>query len=195
MNRYNAIILAAGQGKRYGQPKQFELLKGKEIWRWSHETIKPFVSKIIVVGVDIPGGKSRKESLEAGLNLVDSKYVIVHDSARPLVKSSDIEKIIKELESGVQSATFFMPLSNTILTKDKENISYLDRNKLFSIATPQAFETKILKKAHEIDKNIYLDDCSVVHSALRINPKLIKGGLNLYKLTYKEELKFLETMC
>ena len=57
MNKVSAIIVAAGEGKRFGAAKPFALLKGKTILDWSvekfeeHEAID---SIILVLGRDRP---------------------------------------------------------------------------------------------------------------------------------------------
>ena len=195
MHEFSAIILAAGRGKRYGKQKQFELLNCKEVWRWSYETIMPEVAEVFVVGIDFVGGKTRMESVKIGLNHVKTKYVLIHDASRPLVKASDISSIKRALMLGSKSVSLCMPVSNTIVCKDRQ-VHYLDRNKLSAIATPQGFVTDILKSAYNKNTHEELsDDCSVVQKNLGIDPYLIESGLHLHKLTYPEDLKFLEAIC
>ena len=65
-----AIILAGGQGTRYQKRKQFELLNGIEMWKHVYQKALKVVEKdkIVVVGVDVEGGKTRSESVKMGLN-------------------------------------------------------------------------------------------------------------------------------
>ena len=89
MSRCAAIVVAAGSGSRSGLsiPKQFALLGGKPVLRWSVETLRrhPNVERIVVVvspgqknlasqaleGIArvefVTGGSERTESVRAGL--------------------------------------------------------------------------------------------------------------------------------
>ena len=65
-----AIILAGGQGTRYQKRKQFELLDGIELWKHVYQkTIKTIEkNRVVVIGVEVDGGKTRSESVQIGLN-------------------------------------------------------------------------------------------------------------------------------
>ena len=60
-----AIILAGGNGERFQGKKQFYVINGKPLWRHVYDKIQTVLenNNIVVVGVDIPGGKSRTESV------------------------------------------------------------------------------------------------------------------------------------
>ena len=85
---FDAIIVAAGSGSRAGGPKQWLLLGGKPVARWSVEAMVAAGARTIVVVVDqqhldsadrfeglpgvfiAPGGATRALSVAAGLNSI-----------------------------------------------------------------------------------------------------------------------------
>jgi len=191
----SAIIVAGGKGQRYGKQKQFELLLGKEVWRWSYETFSAIVDQVIVAGIDCPSGETRRETVENGLKLASGNYILIHDSARPLISQTEIMELITFLtEKGVKSATMIMPLVNTIVDTSNGKVEYLNRENLRAIATPQGFEAEIIKKAHASasSEDVAYDDCQLVEKYLGIEPQFVMGSQKLHKLTYPEDLKLLE---
>ena len=63
-----AVILAGGQGTRYQKQKQFELLNGVELWKHVYQKALKVIRQenVVVVGVDIEGGKTRGEPERSG---------------------------------------------------------------------------------------------------------------------------------
>ncbi|XVF75107.1 hypothetical protein PTKIN_Ptkin13bG0161400 [Pterospermum kingtungense] len=117
----SVILLAGGKGKRMGasMPKQYLPLLGQPIALFSLYTFSHMieVKEIVVVcdpsykdifeeteekiNVDLKfalPGKERQDSVYSGLQEVDlnSELVCIHDSARPLVTSEDVEKVLKD---------------------------------------------------------------------------------------------------
>jgi len=51
MTKFSGIILAAGNGIRFGEKKQFIQLKGKPIWQWNNiKTIEDFEGGVYKLG-------------------------------------------------------------------------------------------------------------------------------------------------
>lgn len=184
---FGAIILAAGSGSRFGTKKQFEKIDGKELWKTVYDKAVQFVdsTNIVVVGVDIAGGKSRNESLYFGLKKLpkDIDKVIVLEAARPLVR---IDQIIEILKINLPSITFVRPLVNTIVSK---NYNYLNRDEYLEILTPQVFDYKLLVKALETYNYInYTDETRVMYEQYNIQPFFLTGDEYLNKVTYELDL-------
>jgi len=176
--RVEAIIVAAGKGKRFGkaQPKQFCPLKGKPIVCW---TIAPFercqlIDKIILI---VPrgmreyvrgkilfsleykkiktiaeGGKERTDSVFEGLKNVDEKtdIVLIHDGVRPLISTHLIEKVIKETEKyGAVSPA--IPVKETLkeVNEDELVVRTLERSKIRLIQTPQGFKKDLIFQVYK----------------------------------------------
>lgn len=209
------IIVAAGQGKRFGGLKQFALIKNKPLIFYS---IRPFelcssVSGYVVVtnesklgmvktllqryrfkkllGV-VAGGKERMDSVEHGLlNLPEKGYVAIHDGARPLLKS---EMLIQGFQTcrRYPAVAFGVPINDTIKKVNPSNqiIQTIDRSGLVAIQTPQFFRLDIIRRAYANAraKNLTAtDDCALVEH-LNIAPRLLPGSPLNIKVTTKEDL-------
>jgi 2-C-methyl-D-erythritol 4-phosphate cytidylyltransferase len=188
-----AIILAGGQGTRYQKRKQFELLNGIEMWKHVYQKALKVVEKdkIVVVGVDVEGGKTRSESVKMGLNFLSQKCdrVIILEAARPLVTVEQIEKLINTNDASI---TFALPLVNTIIGRDG---TYFNRNDFYDLLTPQAFDYKLLKNAYDTDKyRDTTDETVVMYREYGIKPRFILEGENLIKVTYKRDMEIVKQM-
>ena len=193
MSKYSAIILAGGKGIRYQSKKQELLFHGKPLWMYPYDTALKLIPKdrIIVVGVDIPGGSTRTESVQKGLLAIpsDTDRVIILEAARPLVT---IEQIIQILSDDHPSSTFVRPLVNSVIYR---NGTYVDRDNLFVMNSPQAFDYAMLLEAYRSGRFCNLtDDTRVMYEYHGIKPNFIETGSNLYKLTYPEDIHIIEAI-
>lgn len=190
MEKVGAIILAGGKGTRFHQQKQFVQLWGKELWRHVYDKAKQLIpqDKIVVVGIDVPGGETRSGSVTNGLNtLKGCDKVLLLEAARPLVTTEQIKMLI---DCGSDSITFVAPCIDTIIKKDK---TYLNRNECLRMQTPQAFNYSLLKKAYETGKYVDMtDETRVLYEEYGIEPTFIEGGENLFKVTYPKDIAFIE---
>ena len=191
----SGIILAAGNGSRFGQKKQFIDFKGKPLWKWSYDTASEVLDEVVVVGIDCPGGKTRSESVDIGLEKIKGKVVVIFDAARPLVTEKQI-KIIAEAGWKYKSASFYMPLRDTIYRERGFAGCEYYRDGCVALQVPQAFRSGLLRVARKVakDKNVH-DDTILMANVYGIKPKLVLGGPNLHKLTFKEDFKILEALC
>ena len=123
MASYAALILAAGDGKRFGgeKPKPYSLLGDRVILKHSVEKflVHPSVDYVQVVirkkdneiyktefdklGILPPvlGGATRKESAFLGLkslSKIKPDFVLIHDGARPFPKTDLIDRILGALK-------------------------------------------------------------------------------------------------
>lgn len=188
-----AIILAGGQGSRFKGKKQFISLNGKELWRHVFDKVKNVIENenIIVVGVDVDGGKTRSESVRIGLQSLSEHCdrVVILEAARPLVTVEQIEQLATSENASV---TFAMPLVNTVIGRDG---TYFNRNDFYDLLTPQAFDYQMLKKAYESGKYIdTTDETVVMFEEYGIKPTFIVDGENLIKVTYKRDLKIVSEL-
>ncbi len=112
------------------------------------------------------GGKTRQESVANALKYIseDSEIIAIHDAARPLISTEDIDGIISQtmLHGAV------CPVSRVVDTVKKTSDGVisetLNRESLFLASTPQTFKTDIYKNAfYAMNKeSIFTDDCSIV---------------------------------
>lgn len=148
-----ALVLAAGQGTRFGgrTPKQFLKLSGKALWERSLEAFLPFSDVTVVVTDEAHekmicealgelsfegspeihvtlGGLSRAESVLRGLHFLDAlpvrpETVLIHDAARCLVTGEIISACLREAEMS-GAAIAAVPMTDTVKEAERaEGIS------------------------------------------------------------------------
>lgn len=189
-----AIILAGGKGKRFHGKKQFVKINGKVMWQYSYEKVKKFIDNeknIVVVGIDVPAGKTRTQSVINGMKSLDKRTsrVVILEAARPLVTEDQIQVLFNSIEPSV---SFVMPLVNTVIRRDG---GYLNRDELYELLTPQAFDYKLLMNALETGKYYDLtDDTKIMFEEYGIKPTLIETGENLLKVTYQRDIPIIEQL-
>ena len=219
MEKLAAVVLMAGSSVRFGGPKnkQFCLLNGKPVFAYSIETFakqKNISDFVIVVNEDnkkdvqnyvsknninarlVLGGATRQESVDhalAALNLDENDVVIIHDAARPLVDAFIINQVAKAaIEYGAATAYIEAVDTTAIQNERNEIVSFIPRQSVAQIQTPQAFKFGLLKQAHaNVNSNDATDDCSLILKQNHI-VKLVKGDKKFHKITTIEDIKYLE---
>ena len=182
-----ALIVAAGSGQRLGAgvAKALVPVGGRPMYEWSLTACQASsrVGRIVIAvppgdqaGFGDPeaelvdGGATRSRSVEAGLALVESALVMVHDAARPLVTPELIDAAIDALEDDPASDAVIAaaPVTDTIKSVGPahEVIETLDRSRLRSVQTPQVFRTAALRRAIASgDVENATDDAFLIESA------------------------------
>ena len=206
---YDVVIVASGKGQRanLGYNKAFYKMKdGRTVLECSASLFMEDedCKNIIVVTneeyieqvfkndkvICTIGGKERRNSVENGLNLVQSEYVLIHDAARPFLNRLSLEDLKKELET---SGACILAKKATDTIKVVENnkiVKTLDRNSIYMAETPQAFKSDLLKKCYKESENIiFTDDASLVES-LGYEVSIVEDKFNNKKLT--NEMDFID---
>ena len=185
------IILAGGKGTRYGSQKQFINFHGKQLWQHVYEKTVEITSNTVIVGVDVPSGETRSKSVMNGLHALreDTEHVLIAEAARPLVTKEQMKTL---LDDEYSSKTFVMPLVNTVIGRDG---TYYDRNKMYELLVPQAFDYKLLLQAYNTGKYTDMtDETRVMYEEYGIKPKFFETSQNLYKVTYPQDIAVLELL-
>ena len=190
---FGAILLAAGKGTRYHGKKQDLEFHGKPLWRYAYETAMTIVGEknIVAVGKDFPGGETRTGSVIKGLESLPESVdrVVIVESARPMVTR---EQIIQLLEDSHPSSTFVRPLVNTVIFRDG---TYVNRNEMYDLLTPQAFDRYMLMEAYKSGRfNDMTDETRVMYEYHGVKPHFIETESNLFKITYPGDLDVLESI-
>ncbi len=198
-------------------PKQFMELNGKPILMHTIQKFANTISDIrIVVALSssykeewemlckkhnfstshqlAEGGETRFHSVKNGLQLVPENSVVgIHDAARPLVSSQTIIKAFETAEIK-GNASPAVPLTESLRLVEQDSNKAVDRNKYFSIQTPQCFKSTLIKKAFLQDYNsLFTDDASVLESiGEKIN--LIEGNRENIKITTQQDLIIAEVL-
>jgi 2-C-methyl-D-erythritol 4-phosphate cytidylyltransferase len=211
-----ALIVAAGEGRRFGVPKQFALLGGRPLIEWPLEKFDrhPEVDEIVLVLPDpedraglrarfrkiaaiVGGGPRRQDSVWNGfleVRALSGDIVLVHDGARPLPESGLISRVI-EASSRSGAAVPVLALDDTVKeVRDGAVFRTLDRERLFRAQTPQGFLYEILKEALESARAADFagtDEAMLVErSGKRV--AAIPGDLRNIKVTVPGDLKIAE---
>ncbi len=222
--KVTAIIAAAGIGKRFGAttPKQFVELAGKPILFWSIKAIAscPLIDDIVIAGPPqalsevekianpfkkklpikvIEGGALRQESVELAVNAckTDTKWVAVHDAARPLVSPSEVEQVCL-MAREIGAAILALPIYDTIKEVDENGIilKTLERDKLFRAQTPQVCKREDLLKAISYVKEVGIevtDEASMLE-AIGVAVGIVQGSRKNLKITTQDDLLLAEAL-
>ncbi len=223
-----AIILAGGVGSRMGvdRPKQYLIVKEKPIIVYCLEIFEKHknIDKIVIVVSDewkdyvtenvekygiskvcgyAPAGKTRQHSIYNGLKATeetapDTKVVIIHDAARPLVS----DKIIDDCITGATEDDGAMPVisvKDTIYqSKDGKSIdNLLKRSELFAGQAPESFD---FKKYYDIHNSVSDDEIAATAGSSEIayrhgmKVRLVEGSERNFKITTIEDLETFETI-
>ena len=218
MKKY-AVIVAAGTGTRMGTdlPKQFILLNDKPVLYYTlkalHEAYED-LEVILVLPVDFTdmgqeiidawfdkdriritaGGDTRFQSVKNGLSLAEEESIIfVHDAVRCLLSRQLIHRCYQSaVETG--SAVPVIPSKDSVRLLQEEGSDALDRNRIVLVQTPQAFHSKILLPAFQIDyKEKFTDEATVVE-AFGLKVSLVEGEESNIKITKPVDLQLAATI-
>jgi 2-C-methyl-D-erythritol 4-phosphate cytidylyltransferase len=179
-----ALLLCAGHGSRFNSPlpKQFHSLGEKKFYRYPLDTLvaSGFFTEIRIVAQKdhlvhldshptctiIAGGKSRQESVFLGLQGLAADFVVVCDGVRPFLTVQLLQEHIAALNRGEAAVNTCIPCTDTINVHEHGQITTIpNRDQYLLGQTPQSFNTKILKSAHQRATKNYTDDCSLVLDA------------------------------
>ncbi len=140
----------------------------------------------------IDGGKERSDSVFAGLQCLDkdTRFVLVHDAARPMLN----ERLIKEAIR--QARRFAAAVAAVKLKAAVKEINpgtgmverTLDREKIYEIQTPQAFDRDLLLRAHLKRTHPNPTDDAALVEALGVKVKIFPGDHFNLKVTTPEDL-------
>jgi len=216
MSRVGAVIVAAGEGRRYGAAKQFAVLRGRSVLDWSLAAFEanPRVDSIVLVlarpaeggtfaaryakvAAVVRGGDRRQDSVAngvAGLKAEAADIVLVHDGARPLVTQDVIDRIIAAArETG--AAVPGLPLEDTIKEAEAGRvIRTLDRGRLVRVQTPQGFACGLLLRALELARTegVTGTDEAALVERLGVPVAVVAGDPRNLKITAPPDLAVAE---
>jgi 2-C-methyl-D-erythritol 4-phosphate cytidylyltransferase len=177
--RVAAIVVAAGQGERFGAPKQFLTVGDQRLVDRAVAVAGRACDEVVVVlppgrawdgapvAAAVPGGRTRSESVRAGLAAIapDAEIAVVHDAARPLATPELFELVIDAVRAGADAAIPALPVVDTLKRVDGDQVvGTVDRAGLVAVQTPQAFLVAALRAAHTGDDDA-TDDAALVEAA------------------------------
>ena len=221
----SAIILAAGKSERMkeiGTPKQLIDLNGIpavvhtllafEKSSNIHEILvvagaaelplyREFKKKygITKLTLAVEGGATRAESASHGFQKIDKKaeFVLIHDAARCLISTEDIDHIVKEAyRSGAAIAA--KKTTDTLKRADENGniIETIDRSMMWQAQTPQVFKKTIYEVALAVanSTDVTITDDSMLVERAGFQVKLVACASENMKITTKQDLELAKIM-
>lgn len=214
---FSAVVVAAGSGSRAGGGKQWRLLGGRPVVRWSVEALLAAGAEDVVVVVSpgaeteaeaalaglggwrlAAGGATRAESVRNGLAALDGpddRPVLIHDAARPFLGAAVIRRTLEAL-SDADGALPALPVADS-LRRGAGGVmaAAVERDGLWRAQTPQAFRRLTVVDAYAawpLDE-VATDEATVVQRAGG-RVRLVEGDPRLMKLTYPEDFAMAEAL-
>jgi 2-C-methyl-D-erythritol 4-phosphate cytidylyltransferase/2-C-methyl-D-erythritol 2,4-cyclodiphosphate synthase len=211
-----AVVVAAGRGLRAGGdvPKHYRTIGGEPIIRPSlrlycvhgdiamvQPVIHPDDDALFVRACrglaalpPVPGGASRQASVRAGLEALAARspdIVLVHDAARPFASPALVRRAI-EAVAATGAAIPVLPVTDTVKIVDEAGRvqQTLDRARLRSVQTPQAFAFAPLLEAHRraaaLGHDEFTDDAALAEWA-GMTVDVFEGERTNVKLTTADD--------
>lgn len=205
------IVTAAGASTRFGEPKQFYPLDGEPM---VIKTIKAFQSfsefseciitineegkatlEALLESLEFPfpvtivlGGKTRRESVEFAVNsLKASSKVLIHDGARPFVSQEVIQSVITAIKTA-QAVIPGVPSVDTLKVVEDDHVqATLNRDVVYRVQTPQAFDVVTLKEAYSTYTGPEATDEAMLIEKLNIPVQVVMGDEANTKVTFKTD--------
>ncbi|WP_051686983.1 2-C-methyl-D-erythritol 4-phosphate cytidylyltransferase [Microbulbifer sp. HZ11] len=222
---YWVIVPAAGSGKRMGakKPKQYLPLSGKPLIAHTLENVLQWPGmKGIVVAIaaddtefktlncaqdpriqTVTGGAERADSVLAALKFLSEHQpaetpVLVHDAARPLVSTDDIQQLL----AASPMALLAQPASDTVKqatqSEGKSRVRQtLPRAQIWLAQTPQKAPLGVLLEClqHGLQENpnAITDEASALELAGHA-PELVAACRSNFKVTHPADLILAEAL-
>jgi 2-C-methyl-D-erythritol 4-phosphate cytidylyltransferase len=202
------IVVAGGSGRRYGRPKQYDLLDHRRVIDVSRDIAESCSHGVVTVvpGADavrergVAGGSTRSESVRAGLAHVPAtaEVICVHDAARPLAMRDIYQRVVDAVAAGADAAIPGIAVTDTIKVLGAAPADAADvlgvvidtpvRDRLVAVQTPQAFRAAALRAAHASGANA-TDDASLIESAGG-RVVVVAGHATNRKITEQDDLEW-----
>ena len=228
-NRTVAILLAGGKSIRNNQniPNQFINVMGKPVIVYCLEAYEahPSVDDIYIVCLKgwekivaayanqyhisklrglIPAAATGILSIKNGLEYVKEKYddndiIIFQESTRPMVSADMISKLLQACyENG--AANICQSMKDYVqFTYTDNKASYIDRNTVISLQSPDAYRFKIIKEVFETavrqQRPLTESCCAMLLYNLGYDINFIEGMVNNIKIVRQEDIAIFKSLC
>ena len=213
-----AVVVAAGTGVRFGgdPPKQYRLLEGRPlVWH----ALSAFAGHARVDGVlpvvhpdhgarfaaaaadldlmaPVAGGASRQASVRAGLERLAARppgRVLIHDAARPRVRSDLIDRVVAALDHG-PAVLPALPVTDSLKRAAHGRVTAsVDRTGLYRAQTPQGFRFEAILEAHRRLADRPVTDDVALAEAAGMPVTLVTGDEANVKVTTEDDLRRIAT--
>lgn len=215
-NALFAIVPAAGLSQRMGKglAKAYLKIAGKTVLEHAVNVLSdfPLVEKVVLALhaedsnwqtlhfhspskiLTTLGGVTRAESVLNALQVIQSfvkpqDWVLVHDAARPCLRSSDIARLIEALGDHEVGGILGIPVRDTLkrVNSEFEILGTPSRDEVWCAQTPQLFRFELLWQALTSAKQLYTDESAALEG-MGLKPLMVLGGVHNVKITYPEDV-------
>ena len=223
MENIHLIIPAAGESSRMGSttPKQFSNFHGKTILEYVESIFSKLATiKTITIALNKKqkyieslncqfsnkttlidcGGSNRSETVLNALRIIGEDiqkkdWIMVHDAARVGITESLVNNFIREIVDDKVGGILAIPALDTVKRVDKKQqiIRTEKRDEIWLAQTPQMFRFDLLNKALTSFKGNPTDESEAIE-AFGLSPKIVKGSLVNFKITYPDDLMRVEKL-
>ena len=144
-----------------------------------------------------PGGAERCHSVLNGLAALRGRaasddWVLVHDAARPCLRSSDIDRLLERLADHPVGGLLGMPVRDTMKRSDPGGLveETVERDNLWHAYTPQMFRYAMLHDALEqaLERQLLVTDEASAMELAGHRPLMVEGHPDNIKITRPEDL-------
>jgi 2-C-methyl-D-erythritol 4-phosphate cytidylyltransferase len=146
------------------------------------------------------GGATRAQSVGNGLDALlqrgaaPNDWVLVHDAARCLVTSVQINALIDACLPDAVGGLLALPLPDTLkAAKDGRVTATLERSDKWLAQTPQMFRMGELKTALQAAGDTVTDESSAMEF-MGQSPLLVEGSAQNFKVTYSQDFALAESV-
>ena len=215
----SVVLLGAGKSKRFDANvlKQNVKIHNKRIIDYSVDFFRKYFNtseKYFVINKKIQlktftenehilyGSTSRLKSLNNCLNYISknnlqTKYLLVHDVARPVINLADIKKITREMHKKVDGSTLGYPLTNAVKeVKNNTIYSNIHKSNLWSTFTPQIFKMEKLYQSIKacLDEKYDVDDDIEALLLNSLKCSMIMSSPTNIKVTFKSDINYIKKL-
>jgi 2-C-methyl-D-erythritol 4-phosphate cytidylyltransferase len=206
----DAVVVAGGSSARFGgEDKLLADLCGRTVLACSLEAMVEArtVGRIVVVVADptdaayrakvtmgsrgafewARGGARRRDSVAAGLAIATSRYVAIHDGARPLVTAKLVDRVVAAAE-GNPGAIAAVAVADTIkVVREGTIVEHPDRRRLWAAQTPQVVLRQAWLDAAAAGDDDETDDAAML-ARLGLECVVVEGDADNFKITRPSDL-------
>ncbi|MBC7756623.1 MAG: 2-C-methyl-D-erythritol 4-phosphate cytidylyltransferase [Bdellovibrio sp.] len=204
-------------------PKQYMLLYGKPLISHCIETFfnHPRIASIHValhpkdifwrdltpepaskLKLHYTGGDTRTQTVLNTLLAIDvanDDWILVHDAARPGLTQYLLDDLLDALENDPVGGLLALPVADTLKFAGEQSqvLKTIPRTHLWQAQTPQMFRYGVLRHALQANSHAASSPATDEAEAIEaqgLQPKLVLGSMRNLKVTYPQDLHFLESI-
>lgn len=145
----------------------------------------------------VDGGRERQDSIYNMIKVMEvSKWVMVHDGARPFVSDDTLSALYEEVQQHDAVICGVRPKDTLKRVESNKVSETIDRAHVIQVHTPQAFDFSLLQKAydHAASQQLSVTDDAMMVEALGHDVHVVSSDYNNIKVTTPEDIATAETI-